>query len=58
MAAEINVVDLTLMKTMQGYIWLEEPHRCSYKPDACLYQLSSYPMQDVDPNVVKNNLSE
>ena len=52
--AEINAADLTMMKTMQGYILVEEPHRYSYKLNVGLYQLFGYPMHDANPNAVEN----
>ena len=56
--AEINAIDLTLMKTMQGYIWMEEPHRYSYRLNICLQLISNHPMHDVDPNAVVNDWLE
>ena len=55
MAVEINAANLITMNTIRGHIWLEEPHRYSYKLTVGLYQLSGYPMDDADPNAAENN---
>ena len=57
-AAEINAPNLVLMKTMRGYIWLEEPHKYSYMLNISLQLISDQPMHDVNPNAVVNDWPE